>query len=405
MEGTTLRKGLAAALLGTLALGSLGWSAPSAATVSYTGEAQVVDVNLTLLRRFGGGIPIGVDLVKAGPQPPSGGYYTNSLLTIGDPPPSQVFLTAVVAEATTAGNGFDSDSSATVARVNLGLGPSSPTALTISVALLQSFASASCSPAGGTSVSGGSDIAELVINGQAITVTGQPNQTINLSPLVKVIINEQTSSQGSGSAEITVNALRVVLLPPDTVLSDVLTGEVIISHAKADIHGCPAQPRPCEATNSCPPCDETGDCPPCSMKDFVTGGGVSRNALGKRVSFSTNGGIRKDGSLRNGHLNAVDHGTGGPHIRSTAFLDYIIPNSTTNTRKLVYACEGSSGSTCTVTVTDNGEPGTNDKWHLATNGGYSAGSLLGSIEHGNIQLHKPRGCSAPPKPCKGKKCR
>lgn len=404
MERTTLQKELAAFLIGALGLASLGWSQDGQATqVSYSGEAQVVDVGLVLLKKAGGGIPIDVNLVKVGPLPANGGYYSDNLLSIGDPPPSQVLLTAVVAEATTAGNGFDSDSSATVARVNLGLGPSAPTALTISLALLQSFASASCSAAGGATASGGSDVAELVINGKAITVTGAPNQTIDVSPLVKVIINEQVRSDSPGSSEITVNALHVVLLPPQTLLSDVLTGDVIISHAKADIHGCRLQPAPCEATNSCPPCDETGTCPPCTVKDFVTGGGTVKSLTGKRVSFSTNGGIQKDGSLRNGHLNAVDHGDGGPHIQSTAFLDYLVSGPTT--RKLVFACTGSSGSTCNVTATDNGEPGTNDRWYLSTNGGYTAGSLLGPIEHGNIQLHQPRGCSAPPKPCKGKKCR
>jgi hypothetical protein len=62
------------------------------------------------------------------------------------------------------------------------------------------------------SVNGNSTIVGLTVNGQSITVSGQPNQTLPLL-VGSLIINEQTSSvtnSGTGtSAEMVVNALHL----------------------------------------------------------------------------------------------------------------------------------------------------------------------------------------------------
>ncbi len=67
---------------------------------------------------------------------------------------------------------------------------------------LMARATAKCGP-GGASFSGSSDVAVLTVNGQRITVTGEPNQTVALPGGGKVVVNEQTSDGG-----ITVNALH-----------------------------------------------------------------------------------------------------------------------------------------------------------------------------------------------------
>ena len=360
---------------------------PPAVPVTYSGDAQVVDVGLKVLSLLVD-IPINVDLVRAGPLPSTGGVLSESLISIGDPAPIPLLLTANVAHAFTSGNGFLAYSQAGVADVNLGIGAVLPTLLTVGATVIDSQATASCKVTGGATAGGKSVLADLRINGTPIVVTGAPNQTIDVTPLIKIVINEQIVETTGTSASITVNALHVYLLPSGGLLdlSKVLTGDVIVSSAHADIANCAATPPPCEATGTCPPCESMGSCPPCTVQDFVTGGG---QAAGGKVSFSTHGGI-KGTELRNGHLNVVDRAN-NVKINTGDFFAYRDPAPASFTRELKFYCTAGNG-VCTVTETDNGEPGTSDKWHLNANG-YSAGSLTSPIARGNIQLHQPRGCT------------
>lgn len=438
---TSTRRRYAAGLLA--AMGALCWQAPAQA-MTYSGDAQVVNVDLTLLGLLGLNVPITVDLVKAGPLPPAGGGPLHDhLLTVGDPAPLQLLLTAEAAHALTVGSGYEASSQAFVASANVGLGPVTPTSLVVSADVLQANSRAVCTLAGRAELTGSANIANLRINGTPIDISGTPNQKVGLIPglpLVEIVINEQIQSSTANSGDITVNALHIKLLPPGgpLPLDGALTGDVIISQAHSDIHDCPppepvcpdpnnpACPLVCPGDSRCPcPNPLRSDCPSCEVKDFVTGGGYALKN-GKKVSFSTHGGRGADGSLRNGHLNVVDHSASGPHIKSTGFLDY---SGTGLTRSLSFNCTGTSSTTCNVTVTDNGEPGNanaggTDLWFLkagdanaSCSSAYCAGSTATDrpIAGGNIQLHKPRGCEVvsfgsppppppPPKPCKGRKC-
>lgn len=360
---------------------------PPATPVTYSGDAQVVGVEIDVLSLLLD-IPIDVNLVRAGPLPSTGGFLHDHLLTIGDPAPVQLLLTAEAAHALTTGNGYEAYSEARVAEVKLGLGPVLPTTLAIEATVLNSQAQASCMSDGGATASGTSQIANLKINGSEIPISGEPNQIIDLSPLAIIVINEQETDITETAASITVNALHVSLLPPNVPLSlsSVLTGDVIISRAHADIGNCAVTPPSCEATGTCPPCESLGTCPPCAMQDFVTGGGKASDG---KISFSTHGGM-KGTEFRNGHLNVVDRAS-NTHINTGDFFGYRDPTPTSLTRELKFYCAAGNG-VCTITETDNGEPGTSDRWFLDANG-YSAGSLSSSIAHGNIQLHQPRGCT------------
>src|SRR5437867_3833001 len=96
----------------------------------------------------------------------------------------------------------------------------------------------------GPSVSGSSELATLVIDGQAITVSGSPNQTVSLPGNAGyVVINEQSSNVSGNSGSIDVNALHLVV----TGIAD-----VVIAHAHADVT-CPGPPV-------------------CTGGDFLTGG-------------------------------------------------------------------------------------------------------------------------------------
>jgi hypothetical protein len=212
-----------------------------------------------------------------------------------------------------------------------------------------------CGP-NGSSVSGSSEIAALVINNQTITVTGQPNQTITLPGGGQVIINEQSGT----SSDITVNALHVIIKD----LGGNTLADVIVSSAHADV------------TCGRPPCE--------SSKDFVTGGGwIDPLGNGSKANFAVAGGI-KNGFW--GHLQYIDHGT-GMKVKGTGVTAYVIKDGTL--RHIEGTCEinGASGYTYQVDVADNGEPGRDlDTFSMVLSNGYSASRKLAG---GNIQLHNP----------------
>src|SRR2546426_3216572 len=193
----------------SLLLSLLFWPAQSASAndTTFSGRATVVDATVLGIRTV---------ISDTGPLPPSGGAQDATLLSASVPG----LLTAEVLHASTVGQGQRSSSEASVANVTLTVGGNAITA-----GLLQARATAECHN-GVASVSGSSDIVGLMINGQSIVVSWQPNQTISLPLGGRVIINEQTSSASGNNGDITVNALHVEV---DGVAN------VIISSAHADI--------------------------------------------------------------------------------------------------------------------------------------------------------------------------
>jgi len=192
-----------------------------------------------------------------------------------------------------------------------------------------------------------------MINGQAITVTGEPNQTVELpagiGKVVIVVINEQSSSPDNSA--ITVNALHVV---GDGV------ADVVISSAHAEVT-CKGQPV-------------------CEGGDFVTGGGWISTPSGRK-NFGVAGGI-KGGAPLWGHLVYIDH-EANMKVKGTGVTAYDAPETTT--RHIEGTCEV-DGCPYEVVVTDNGEPGRNDKFAIRLSNVYNASDKLAG---GNIQLHRP----------------
>ena len=307
---------------------------PSSQATSYSGRATVLQATVL-------GLPP-VVLADAGPLPPSGGAEDASLLNASVPG----LLTAEVLHASTVGQGNASRSEVSVAELSLTVAGN-----TISAGLLQARAAAVCGD-GGATATGSSDIAALSVNGQTVTVSGEPNQTVPLL-VGEVIINEQTSN---GAGDITVNALHIKV--PGAA-------DVIVSSAHADIT---CQPAPA------PPS------PGCTGADFATGGGWITPS-GARANFGVAGGI-KQGAFW-GHLTYIDHGPGGPHVKGTGVTAYTVTNPTTRHIEGTAQVDGQDG-TYQVDVTDNGEPGRNDSFTLQLSSGYGASGTLGG---GNIQLH------------------
>jgi len=213
---------------------------------------------------------------------------------------------------------------------------------------------ASCGPA----VSGNSTLTNPVINDQAITVTGNPNQTVSLSNDTAVI-NEQTSTILGTSAAVNVYALHVTTV-------DTITGAPVAEAVLAA-----AQPQiDCQAG---PPPDAS----------FGTGGGWIPGEAGGHANFGVVGGVQPDGSLK-AHVVYDDHST------SFTFKSTTISNVDNNSSPCQTTITGTGeangvpGVPFTVVLTDNGEPGAgNDTFQIIA----SPENNFGTLSGGNIQKH------------------
>ncbi len=309
--------------------------------VQFSGQATVLRATV---------LGITTTVSDTGPLPSSGGAVQKSLLSASVPG----ILTADVFHATAVGQGKQSSAEAAVADATL-----TAAGHTISASFLAAQATATCTPSG-PSVSGNSEIAELVIDGQPITLSGAPNQTIPLPAPAggEIIINEQDSSVSGNSGSMTVNALHITV--PGVA-------DVVVSSAHADIT-CAGQPN-------------------CTGKDFVTGGGWINGPSGAKANFGVAGGIR-NGSFW-GHLEYIDHGN-GLKVHGTGVIGYSIVGPTTREIDGTAEVNGQTGFTYKVIVADNGEPGRNDTFSITLSpppNGYPGAS--GTLQGGNIQLHFP----------------
>ncbi|PYV30047.1 MAG: hypothetical protein DMG22_21550 [Acidobacteria bacterium] len=328
--------------------------------VMYSGQAFGAFVNVNLL-----GLVVGPEtLSDTGPLPPSGGLQTNQLETVSIPG----VLSATLMSTMTSGANGVARSEASLA--DLSVLPGSAAAVTASFVRAES--EATCS-----GVRGATEVADVTFGGQAIMVDPfAPNQTftippnpIGVPPVATLIINEQNTSSGGGTQDITVNALHLTV-----TASGVLAAEVILSSAHSDVQGCPG----------CPPK------PPCST-DFVTGGGWIKVGNSK-ANFGFNAGFKPNASTPEIHFNYIDHNS-GMQMKATSISVYR-QGDTATTRHMEGNAEinGVPGFTYSIDVADNGEPGRHtDTFAIELNGAnfhYSAGSGE-TLEGGNIQLHKP----------------
>jgi len=289
-----------------------------------------------------------LSFADSGPLPPEGGTDEAAFLEV------QNVLGVASAEAlhsSTIGQGDRSRSEASVASLSLNLNGN-----TITADLLMSRATAVCSQDGAASVTGTSQLVNLVINGHAIAAEVEPNTTIDLPNGGKVVINEQSSYLFNKYAEITVTALHVII----PGLADVR-----VASASADVN--------CAGRS-------------CTGGDFVTGGGfITGTPSGAKGTFGVAGGI-KNGAFW-GHLVYIDHARTGPKVKATSVTAYIVVDATTRRIQGTAQVNGKDGYTYDVIVSDKGEPGRSDSFDIMLSNGYTAAGDLS--QGGNIQLHKP----------------
>jgi hypothetical protein len=332
-------------------------TAPFAAAANNTfgGRATVVTGTVA-------GMPVSV--VDTGPVQPGGDALEASLLcypaaagcTVGVPDATGGAVQADVFHASAVAGGTRSHATATVADTTLNVAGH-----TIKATFLAADADVSCSN-GVATVGGSAEIAQLVIDGQAIPVTGQANQSVPLPGGGNVVINETGTSASANRGSADVSALHVVV--PSVLGVGATDVQVAKAHADA---GC-ASPPPSAA------CDP--------KLDFTTGGGWVPSGASK-ANFAVAGGWKNGGFW--GHLEYIDHAT-GMRVHSHKVLDYLIISPTL--RRITFEQSDETGLLPTVYqvwVEDNGEGA---KATLKDTFGFQtpAAEPLGG---GNIQIHHP----------------
>jgi len=327
---------------------TLGGFSTTSASTSFQGQAAAISGFV-----MGGAVA----LASTGPLAVTGGAQEAATLEQS----LSGGLSAGACHAAVIARGSLSWSEAAAANVSFtGCGGFFWAATTITADFAMSHATASCS-SNGAVVSAEVEVTGLVINGQAVAVTGQANQMVFLSSGGWVIIHEQTAS----AANITVNALHLVI-PCASV-------DVVIASSSAAITcGNPGSP-----PSSSPGCH------------FVTGGGwITGTPSGAKANFGVAGGLKDDTFW--GHLNYIDHGN-GMHVKATSVTGYQVDPSDPDCRLIEYNVTiDSQPGTARVRVCDKGEPGRNDVFEIQLSNGYFAGGDLGGSHPGggNIQLHK-----------------
>ncbi len=325
---TTVTAGLNLALMSPASAATYGGDA--------TGAAVTVTATGTTIRAATNSLSI------------SGGE-ADAALSVGDIPGSAtggvVTLAASALSSVVIGTGADTRAHAAMGAVGLTVSGNQ-----ISSDFLMARSTASCGP----TVGGSSELVNLVINGQPITVTGSANQTVTLSN-GSVVINEQVPTVGGTSGELIVNALHV--LTHDTITGQPIA-DVALGNADAKID-CAAGSSPGE--------------------NWVSGGGWIPGNAGGMATFGFVAGPGGGGSTR-GHLTLKDQST-GQTIHGTvidSMTECVFPGGQSEFRGT-----DTNNNGFVVDANDNGEPGTNDTFTIS--GAYSnPGPLLGG---GNIQAH------------------
>jgi hypothetical protein len=232
---------------------------------------------------------------------------------------------------------------------------------------LMARSSATC--LGAAAVDGSSQLATLVINGQSISITGQPNQQIAL-PNGTLIINEQVPSVVGGSAQLTVNALHVTT-------RDILTGQqlanVALASATAQIQCQGSFARNLRKLGFVDPVFAQTD-----PAQFTSGGGWVPGNLGDKATFGFFAAAQSDGTFT-GHVVFIDHGPADFSMESTSITAFT-PGCTST----IKGKGTSNGSPVdfTAQMHDDGEPGTRDTFRIEATGYANSDPTLGG---GNIQ--------------------
>jgi hypothetical protein len=306
-----------------------------------------------------------IRLADSGSLPETGGGVGGALLAANIPSSQTgglVSLAAGTLSSTVVGSGR-TDALASLADINLTIAGNG-----IRVGFLMARGTAKCGSS--PDVEGTAQLAELVVNGQTIAITGAPNQTIAL-PNGKLVINERVTDVGGDRAAITVAGLHVTT-------RDALTGQplanVVLGSAQAEIQ--------CPASSALSPQSAYAD----TGAGFTSGGGwipPVDTTFGK-ATFGFFGGTDPTDPTRTpkGHLVYLDHATGFM-VESTeiTLFDASAPCQSTIAGK----AQTNDGRVIDFEIhqTDHGEPGRADTFAIRAGAYERAPTPLGG---GNLQV-------------------
>jgi hypothetical protein len=302
-----------------------------------------------------------IRLADSGSLPESGGGVGGALLSANIPSSQTgglVSLAAGTLSSTVVGSGR-TDATASLADITLTIAGNG-----IRVSFLMARGTAKC--AEHPDVEGSAQLADLVVNGQAIAISGAPNQTIPL-PNGKLVINERVTDVGGSRAAITVAGLHVTT-------RDALTGQpladVVLGSAQAEIQ--------CPASSALSPQSAYAD----TAAGSTTGGGWLRPEneppFAEKATFGFFGFVDVGGTPK-GHLVYIDHGA-DLMLESIQVSTFTAGCQSTMTG----VAESNRGRVeFRVDQVDNGEPGRNDTFSISVTGAYERFGVLGG---GNIQV-------------------
>jgi hypothetical protein len=188
---------------------------PACAASPYAGRARVVQA--TVLDT------ISASLVDTGDLPGEGGSLGAKVLSVSVPE----LLAADVANANIEGENGSTKADATLAKLNatvLGIG--------ISADVAEASATAKCAGAGVES-SGSGVVTNLKVAGIKVDVTNEPNQTIEVRGLLRIVLNEQIKWDDG----MRVRAIHVTALPGVSGGVDVILSS---ADARVDCSGAPS---------------------------------------------------------------------------------------------------------------------------------------------------------------------
>jgi hypothetical protein len=209
---------LVIAIVASTLSGSLFWApAVESHEVHFTGRAS--GVNGTVTFQEARKTLVLADVLMAC----SGTAREEIVSTVSNPAP--LAITARTVRGYTIGRDDVSASNAGIEELHVNLADG----LRIDATALQSSTEARCNESTfQITTTGASDVATLSINGQAQTITGEPNQTIEIPGFGQVIVNEQIRPS---SRELITNALHVKVADPSYPAS----GDLVFAHARAKI--------------------------------------------------------------------------------------------------------------------------------------------------------------------------
>ena len=303
MKTAKIIKGLIALL--AVSMASVCWGNP----VTFRGQATAANVTV---------LGINTVLGDTGVLGSKGGVLENDLATVNIP----LVLSGVIAHGDVVGVGDHTEASATVTGLNVLCG-----GVLVTADLIQSRVYVKGSSNQAPVATGSSQLANLVVAGVPIVITGAPNQTIKL-PVGKIVINEHT--QGTGS--ITVIALHIVVNG---------IADIKLARATAGVGACSG------CTNTC-----TGT-PNCSGNfDILTGGGTLLNTFNRVAHFGLG---LNNGATWGGFL--FDDGDSLTHFQATGITQYLLSSASGRHIEGTGKLNGLFNVTYILDIVDNGAQG------------------------------------------------